>query len=64
MLKNIPNELKAHAPFTAVEALTGIGIMAGIVYAHVPRSTSSTLCGKLHPMPVLLKRVQGERPAS
>ena len=54
MLKNIPNELKAHAPFTAFGALTGIGIMAVIVYAQVPRSASSTLFWTLHPMHVLL----------
>ncbi|HUU83958.1 MAG TPA: hypothetical protein VM243_10690, partial [Phycisphaerae bacterium] len=54
MLKNIPDELKAHAPFTAVGALTGIGIMAGIVYAQIPRSVSSTLFWTLHPMHVLL----------
>ncbi len=35
MLKNIPNELKAHAPFTAFGALTGIAIMGVIVYAEV-----------------------------
>ena len=54
MLKNIPQQLKAHAPFTAVGALTGIGIMAGIVYAQMPRSASSTLFWTLHPMHVLL----------
>ena len=54
MLKAIPNELKAHAPFTAFGALTGIGIMAGVVYAQVPRSASSTLFWTLHPMHVLL----------
>ena len=54
MLKDIPNELKAHAPFTAFGALTGIGIMAGIVYAQMPRSASSTLFWTLHPMHVLL----------
>ena len=54
MLKDIPNELKAHAPFTAFGALTGIGIMAGVVYAQVPRSASSTLFWTLHPMHVLL----------
>ncbi len=54
MLRDIPNELKAHAPFTAFGALTGVAIMAGIVYAHVPRSASSTLFWTLHPMHVLL----------
>jgi len=54
MLKDISNELKAHAPFTAFGALTGIGIMAVIVYVQVPRSASSTLFWTLHPMHVLL----------
>jgi len=54
MLKDIPNELKAHAPFTAFGALTGVGIMAVIVYARVPPSASSTLFWTLHPMHVLL----------
>ena len=35
MLKDIPNELKPHAPFTAFGALTGVGIMAVVVYAQV-----------------------------
>jgi hypothetical protein len=54
MLKTISDELKAHAPFTAFGALTGIGIMAVIVYADVPRSASSTLFWTLHPLHVLL----------
>ena len=54
MLKDIPNELKAHAPFTAFGALTGIGVMTGIVCAQVPRSASSTLFWTLHPMHVVL----------
>lgn len=54
MLKDIPNELKAHAPFTAFGALTGIAIMAVIVCAQVPRSASSTLFWTLHPIHVLL----------
>lgn len=54
MLKDIPHELKAHAPFTAFGALTGIGIMVVIVYAQVPRSASSTLFWTLHPLHVLL----------
>ena len=54
MLKSISDELKAHAPFTAFGALTGIGIMAVIIYAEVPRSASSTLFWTLHPLHVLL----------
>ena len=54
MLKDIPNELKAHAPFTAFGALTGVGIMVVVIYAQVPRSASSALFWTLHPMHVLL----------
>jgi hypothetical protein len=54
MLKSISDELRAHAPFTAFGALTGIGIMVVIVYAEVPRSASSTLFWTLHPLHVLL----------
>jgi hypothetical protein len=54
MLKDIPNELKAHAPFTALGALTGVAIMGVIVYAEVPRSASSALFWTLHPLHVLL----------
>ena len=54
MLKNIPRELKAHAPFTAVGALTGIVIMVVLVHARVPRSASSTLFWAFHPLHVLL----------
>ena len=54
MLKDILHELKAHAPFTGFGALTGVAIMAGIVYAQVPRSASSTLFWTLHPVHVLL----------
>jgi len=54
MLKDITNELKAHAPFTAFGSLIGIGIMVVIVHAQVPRSASSTLFWTLHPLHVLL----------
>lgn len=54
MLKDISNELKAHAPFTAFGALTGIAIMGVIVYAEVPRSMSSALFWTMHPLHVLL----------
>jgi hypothetical protein len=54
MLRDIPNELKAHAPFTAFGALTGITIMGVIVYAEVPRTMSSTLFWMLHPLHILL----------
>ncbi|MBN1546361.1 MAG: hypothetical protein JW902_06855 [Syntrophaceae bacterium] len=54
MLKIIGKELKVHAPFTAVGALTGIIIMAIIMYAKVPRSLSTALFWGLHPFHVVL----------
>lgn len=54
MLKIIGKELKAHAPFTALGSLTGIIIMAIIVYAQVPRSLSTALFWGLHPFHVTL----------
>jgi len=47
-------ELKAHAPFTFVGALTGIVIMAILAVADVPRSFSTALFWGLHPLHVLL----------
>lgn len=47
-------ELKAHAPFTFVGALTGIAIMVILAVADVPRSFSSALFWGLHPLHVLL----------
>jgi len=54
MFKDIPEELRIHAPFTAFGTLTGIGIMAVIIYADVPQSTSTTLFWMFHPAHVLL----------
>jgi len=52
--KGITKELKAHAPFTAFGALTGIVIMVVIVYTRVPRSVSEVLFWAFHPFHVLL----------
>ena len=54
MLKSIGKELRSHAPFTMLGALTGIVIIVVIVYAHVPRSTSEHLFHICHPLHVLL----------
>lgn len=54
MLKTIPRELRAHAPFTALGTLTGLVIMAVVVYAEVPRSASGALFWTLHPLHVVL----------
>ena len=50
----IGKELAAHAPFTVVGALTGIGIMAVIVVLGVPRFWSETMFWTFHPLHVLL----------
>ena len=54
MARTIIRELKAHAPFTMLGALTGIVIMPVIVYARVPRELSETLFWGFHPLHVLL----------
>jgi len=54
MLKRIITELKEHAPFTALGALTGIIIMAIIVLAEVPSGISHTVFYTLHPIHVVL----------
>ena len=54
MLSNIGRELKAHAPFTVVGALTGVAIMLILASAEAPRSFSTTLFWGLHPLHVLL----------
>ena len=54
MLGTIGSELKAHAPFTVVGALTGVAIMVILASAEAPRSFSATLFWGLHPLHVLL----------
>ena len=54
MLKRITAELKEHAPFTALGALTGIIIMAIIVLAEVPSGISHTVFYTLHPIHIVL----------
>ena len=54
MLSTIGKELKAHAPFTVVGALTGVAIMVTLVAVEAPRSFSTTLFWGLHPLHVLL----------
>lgn len=54
MLKRIAIELKEHAPFTALGALTGVIIMAIIVLADVPSGISNTVFYTLHPIHVVL----------
>ena len=54
ILSILGRELKAHAPFTFVGALTGIVIMVILAAADVPRSFSTALFWGLHPLHVLL----------
>jgi hypothetical protein len=57
MLKRLAIELKEHAPFTALGALTGIIIMAIIVLAEVPSGISNTVFYTLHPIHVVLSAI-------
>jgi hypothetical protein len=54
VLQTIGAELKAHAPFTGIGALTGITIMVILAWAAVPRSFSTMVFWGLHPLHVLL----------
>ena len=50
----IPRQLRNHAPFTAVGALSGILIMLAMHHRHVPQNVSGTLFWTFHPIHVLL----------
>ena len=54
MTRRIATELKSHAPFTALGAITGIIIMVIIVLGNVPAQISETVFYSLHPLHVLL----------
>jgi len=54
MLRQIANELVEHAPFTAFGAITGIAIMAIIIFGKVHPSISQSIFYTLHPLHVLL----------
>jgi len=54
MLRRILHELKAHAPFTAIGAVTGIIIMGIILITDVPASISEAIFYTLHPLHVVL----------
>ncbi len=54
MLRRILHELKAHAPFTAIGAVTGIIIMAIILITDLPASTSEAVFYTLHPLHIIL----------
>jgi hypothetical protein len=54
MLRRILSELKEHAPFTAIGAVTGIALMVIIVFTHVPARISEAVFYTLHPLHVVL----------
>jgi hypothetical protein len=54
MVKQIARELKNHAPFTALGSVTGIAIMAIVVFGKVSSQTSQGIFYTLHPLHVLL----------
>ena len=54
MIRQIAIELKSHAPFTALGAVTGIIIMVIIVLGNVPSQISQATFYTLHPLHVVL----------
>jgi len=54
MIKRIAHELKEHAPFTALGAVTGIIIMVMVVLGNIPSHVSETAFLMAHPGHVLL----------
>jgi hypothetical protein len=54
MLRRILRELKAHAPFTAIGAVTGIIVMAIILITNLSASISEAVFYTLHPLHVVL----------
>ena len=54
MIRRIASELKDHAPFTAIGAVTGIIIMVIIVFADIPSPISQAAFYTLHPLHILL----------
>lgn len=53
----VVGELKRHAPFTALGALSGIALMALVVVCRLPHETSAVVFDILHPLHVLLSAV-------
>lgn len=57
MLKSILGELREHAPFTLVGALTGIALMMGIVLGDVRPDSLEPVFEQLHALHVLLSAI-------
>lgn len=53
-LRHVAVELKAHVPFTALGAASGVVVMVVMVNTGVPRSVSEKLFNVFHPLHVLL----------
>lgn len=54
MFAVVATELKAHAPFTLLGAMTGVLLMVLLASTNVPRSVSTALFWGFHPLHVLL----------
>jgi hypothetical protein len=54
MLRRILHELKAHAPFTAIGAVSGIVVMGIILATHLSASVSESIFYTLHPLHIVL----------
>ncbi|MDY6911519.1 MAG: hypothetical protein SVM79_04080 [Chloroflexota bacterium] len=57
MIKRIAAELKEHAPFTALGAITGIILMIAIVLSNLSTDTSEQVFYTLHPAHVVLSAI-------
>ena len=53
----ILKELRSHAPFTGLGALSGIAIMAIVAVCHVSHDTSEAIFSVMHPAHVLLSAI-------
>lgn len=53
-LRKIGAELKLHAPFTAIGTLTGVAIVAFVIWGRVPSEVSRSLFWLFHPLHVFL----------
>ena len=48
------DELRAHAPFTALGSLAGLALLLGLLRAGLPAATSAHVFHVLHPLHVLM----------
>ena len=53
-LPTILRELRTHAPFTALGTVTGVFVLAILIWSQAPRSFSAALFWTFHPLHVLL----------